>query len=168
VKEAKTTAETLNAEAEKYLSDAKEGAAKLTAETEESTTTLVAETQAKVDAMLAEAKAQADAMVEEANEKAAAIGAEAQRNAERTIQDADYTAQTKMEAANKWAVDLKASVGSYITNLVNETEYRVAKSLNEVHQLQANINQSSLENGNQRNVRSNQNAVTAAQQKNKR
>jgi hypothetical protein len=74
-----------------------------------------------------------------------------------------------MEAANKWAVDLKASVGSYITNLVNETEYRVAKSLNEVHQLQANINQSSLENGNaQRNVRSSQNAVTAAQQKNKR
>ncbi len=118
--------------------------------------------------MLAEAKAQADAMVEEANEKAAAIGAEAQRNAERTIQDADYTAQTKMEAANKWAVDLKASVSSYITNLVNETEYRVAKSLNEVHQLQANINQSSLENGGQRNVRSNQNAVTAAQQKNKR
>ncbi len=168
VKEAKTTAETLNAEAEKYLSEAKAGAAKLTADTEESTTTLVAETQAKVDAMLAEAKAQADAMVAEANEKAAAIGAEAQRNAERTIQDADYTAQTKMEAANKWAVDLKASVGSYITNLVNETEYRVAKSLNEVHQLQANINQSSLENGNQRNVRSNQNAVTAAQQKNKR
>ena len=152
VKEAKTTAETLNAEAEKYLSEAKAGAAKLTADTEESTTTLVAETQAKVDA----------------NEKAAAIGAEAQRNAERTIQDADYTAQTKMEAANKWAVDLKASVGSYITNLVNETEYRVAKSLNEVHQLQANINQSSLENGGQRNVRSNQNAVTAAQQKNKR
>lgn len=73
-----------------------------------------------------------------------------------------------MEAANKWAVDLKASVSSYITNLVNETEYRVAKSLNEVHQLQANINQSSLENGGQRNVRSNQNAVTAAQQKNKR
>ncbi len=32
VKEAKTTAETLNAEAEKYLSDAKEGAAKLTAD----------------------------------------------------------------------------------------------------------------------------------------
>ena len=98
-------------------------------------------------------------------QQAANIAAEAQRNAERTIQDADYTAQTKMEAANKWAVDLKASVGTYITNLVNETEYRVAKSLNEVHQLQANINQSSLEGNNSRNVRSSQNAVTAAQKK---
>ena len=127
----------------------------------------VASQQSEIDRLQSELAKQI-ALVAEANEKAAAIGAEAQRNAERTIQDADYTAQTKMEAANKWAVDLKASVGSYITNLVNETEYRVAKSLNEVHQLQANINQSSLENGNQRNVRSNQNAVTAAQQKNKR
>lgn len=44
-----------------------------------------------------------------------------------------------MDEAAKWSHDLKMNASKYVDELVNETEYRVAKSLNEIQKLQDSL-----------------------------
>ena len=92
---------------------------------------LQAEAEAKIRAEL-EAEARAKAEAEMAAQIRAKLEAEARAKAE-------AEAKAKMEAAAKWSYDLKTNASTYVDELVNETEYRLAKSLSEVQTLQNNL-----------------------------
>lgn len=107
---------------------------------------VVAEARAAADSITKEAKlsadnltGQAEDILKEAKRKANEIVAEAKDKAERLERDAQAESKSTMDAAVKWSHDLKMSAGSYVEELVNETEYRVAKSLNEIQKLQDSL-----------------------------
>ena len=78
----------------------------------------------------------AENLLTEAREKAVAMLREAVNNVENMQAEAEKKAQEKMDSASKWSLDLKTSASKYVDELVNETEYRISKSLDEIRALQ--------------------------------
>ncbi len=110
-------------------------------------------TQNKAKAILQTARAEADRLVtrenivDEANAAANRIRAEAdaylvnaKKKASEITTAADEAAELKMDAAEKWAIDLKKSASAYVDDIVNEAEYRIAKSHQEIDELQNKLN----------------------------
>lgn len=89
--------------------------------------------------IMTEAKEKAIQMIQDAKDNASRIEKEAEENANKIESDAEYKAQAKMDAAKKWSNDLKYNASNYVDELIAETEYRIAKSLNEVQTLQDNL-----------------------------
>lgn len=116
--------------AKNIIDTAKEEAAVLVAKE-----TILAEAKATADNLVA----QAEAIMLEAKEKAVLMIKEAQAGSEKLEAEAEQRAKAKMEAAAKWSYDLKTNASTYVDELVNETEFRLAKSLSEVQTLQNNL-----------------------------
>ena len=108
--------------------------------------------QQKSQELLANARAEADRLVSqqnvisEAQTKADQIRAsaesyldDAKAKAGRIIQDADYHAEQEMAAAKKWSHDLKVNASKYVDEIVNEADYRIGRSFNEIQQLKEKL-----------------------------
>ncbi|NLL63821.1 MAG: hypothetical protein GX241_06275 [Ruminococcaceae bacterium] len=89
--------------------------------------------------LLSEAILRAEQIVLEAEEKAKQVEQEAEEKAKRVKEEAEQKAKSKVAAARRWSYDLKINASSYVDEIVNETEYRVSRSLGEIQKLQGSL-----------------------------
>lgn len=84
--------------------------------------------------------AEANATAERIKGQAEAYLEDAKKKAKEITSEADSAAEAKMVAAEKWALDLKKSASAYVDDIVNEAEYRISKSHQEIDELQKKLN----------------------------
>ncbi len=146
VDDAKIISRDLLAAAEKRSKD-------MDKETNRRTEEVMRITQDKAREIIAAARAEADRIISEQNiVKEADIEAErlrkqaemyltdARNTAEIIVNEAEEKSREKMLAAEKWSIDLKKSASKYVDDIVNDAEYRINKSHQEIEELQQRLN----------------------------
>lgn len=122
-------------DAENIAKEAKIAAARMLSEAKEESENIIRDAKNTSENMIANA----EDLMKETKQKSIELLAEAKKRAERIERDAERESRAKIEAAAKWSHDLKMNAGNFVEELVNETEYRIAKSLNEIQRLQGSL-----------------------------